>query len=178
MDAGGDTPLLLPDGDAGDVVRTVCAILTPPSGPVAIENQGNLRYLEVPVIAPAGSDASPSMTWGTIIDVNSFTNGSNQLWNFQPVSDDSGSYRIVNSLSSDCIDVVGASTSNGTGLQQYGCFNQTNQHFVVCSSDGGSVQIMGQQSGKCLTSVGNKDNAPVYIYDCSSSVTQQWTLAQ
>jgi hypothetical protein len=176
IDAGPDAVLLPGDGDAGDATdsaSTGClGAYTPPSGAVLIEDQGNLRYLEVPLVP---SDAG---AWGTIIDTSSLTRASNQFWTFQPIGDDSGTYRIVNQNSGDCIDVVGGFTNNGVGLQQYGCFSQDNQHFWVYACPGGTVQIVGQQAVKCLTSVANTDNAGTYLWTCSSDPSQRWSLAQ
>jgi hypothetical protein len=153
----------LPDGgEAGTYVS-----LVPPSTAVGLQNLLNLRYLDV--ANASTSDGAQIYTW-------SHTGGSNQLWTFQAQLN--GTYTIMNQNSGSCVDVEGSLTGDGTPVQQYFCWQPgLNQQFVLVPF-AGNVQIVGAQSGKCLTSVAQEDGAPVYIWDCSSDLSQQWALAQ
>ena len=56
---------------------------------------------------------------GAKIQLWTYGGGLNQQW--QPQSLGNGYYRMVNRNSGLCLDVPGASTSNGVQLQQYTC---------------------------------------------------------
>lgn len=153
---------VIADGDDGSYVAVV-----PPSTPVGIENQLNLRYLDVANASTA--DGAQIYTW-------SHTGGSNQLWTFQ--AQGAGSYTIINQNSGSCVDVDGSLTGNGTPVQQYFCWLPgPNQQFELVEF-AGNVRIVGTQSGKCLTSGAQMDGASVYLWDCSSDLSQQWALVQ
>jgi hypothetical protein len=157
-----------PDGASGDGREAGPYVsVVPPSTAVGLENLLNLRYLDV---------ANASTADGAQIYAWSHTGGTNQLWTFQAQSD--GSYTIINQNSGSCVDVEGGLTANGTLIQQYFCWEPgNNQRFVLAPFEG-NVQIVGTQSGKCLTSVAQEDGAAVYLWDCSSDISQQWALAK
>ena len=75
--------------------------------------------------------------------------------------------------SNRCLDVPGASTTNGTLLQIWDCNGGANQHWTALSN--GELQVYGN---KCLDVPGHA-TAPgtrVQIWDCNGGANQQWTL--
>ncbi|WP_019068686.1 ricin-type beta-trefoil lectin domain protein [Streptomyces hokutonensis] len=74
-------------------------------------------------------------------------------------------------LASKCLDVAGASTTNGTAVQLYDCNGSTAQQWTVGTD--GTVRALG----KCLdvTSASTADGAKVQLYDCNGTAAQQWS---
>ena len=74
-------------------------------------------------------------------------------------------------LASKCLDVAGASTTNGTAVQLYDCNGSTAQQWTVGTD--GTVRSLG----KCLdvTSASTADGAKVQLYDCNGTAAQQWS---
>lgn len=152
------------DGPVSDALFNPDALYYPaPTAAVVIENLLNERYLNEELSTP------PVDTW-------SFTGGSNQFWTLWWDSDDD-TYQLKNQSMGDCLDVIGGATSDGTGVQHYNCWGGDNQRFWIVNYQN-NVQIIGKQSGKCLSSASNIDGASVYLWDCSSSLSQQWAIAQ
>jgi len=139
---------------------------TAPTTPVVIENLLNNRYLDV---------AHLSTTDGAQVWAWSYTGGSNQLWTFMGMGD--GTYEIVNQASGKCLEVRGGTTGNGSYIQQYGCWGGDNQRWsvVLCQ---GYIQIVGKQSGRCLSSSALLDGATVTLWDCSNASSEQWAVAR
>lgn len=162
------------EGDAQDVADGFGAFgslesggpnfLLAPVSAVAIKNLLNQRYLDVADLGTSNSD--PVWAW-------SYTGGANQLWTFMSMGD--GSSEIVNQGSGKCLDVPANTSANGANLQQYECWGGVNQRWWLLS-DEGNVQILGEGSRKCLTSATQADGAAVYIWDCSSDVSEQWAI--
>lgn len=73
-----------------------------------------------------GASATSS---GTKIQLWSYGGGTNQQW--MPVSLGNGQYKFVARNSGLCLDVPGASTSNGVQLQQYTCHGTGAQAWVL-----------------------------------------------
>ncbi|MEY9838645.1 chitinase [Streptacidiphilus sp. EB103A] len=69
-----------------------------------------------------------------------------------------------------CVDVAGASSTNGTAVQLYDCNGTSAQSWTVASN--GSLQALG----KCmdLTSAGTANGTQVQLYDCNGTGAQQW----
>jgi hypothetical protein len=154
-----EAAVVRPDDGAG------VAVVPPPTA-VGIENLLNLRYLDV--ANASTSDGAEIWTW-------SHTGGTNQLWTFMAMG--GGEYEIVNQNSGSCVDVEGGATGNVTAVQQYFCWGGLNQQFELVAYSG-NVHIVGTQSGKCLASSTQEDGASVYIWDCSSDLSEQWAIAQ
>ncbi|MBK3566633.1 MULTISPECIES: ricin-type beta-trefoil lectin domain protein [unclassified Streptomyces] len=74
-------------------------------------------------------------------------------------------------LASKCLDVAGASTTNGTAVQLYDCNGSAAQQWTVGTD--GTVRSLG----KCLdvTSASTADGAKVQLYDCNGTAAQQWS---
>ncbi|MDM7854557.1 endo-1,4-beta-xylanase [Cellulomonas alba] len=91
-----------------------------------------------------------------------------------PPTGGTGSTGPLRGLGSNrCLDVVGASQSDGAALQLYDCWNGTNQQWTSTSSN--QLTVYGN---KCLdvpnhaTAAGTK----VQIWTCSGGANQQWRL--
>jgi hypothetical protein len=62
----------------------------------------------------------------------------------------SGIYKIVNRNSGMAVDVLGASTSDGGNIVQWGYGGADNQHWKFESVGGGAFEISSQRSGKLI----------------------------
>jgi hypothetical protein len=137
-----------------------------PAMPVAVENLLNKRYLDVSNVST--SDSAQVWTW-------SYTGQLNQLWAFMGTGD--GTYEIVNKLSNKCLEVRGETTANGSYIQQFGCHGSDNQRWSV-NRFHDHDQIVGKQSGRCLSSSAMEDGATVTILDCSNDSSQHWSVGR
>ncbi|MEV5735245.1 non-reducing end alpha-L-arabinofuranosidase family hydrolase [Streptomyces sp. NPDC052292] len=83
----------------------------------------------------------------------------------------SGALRGVGS--GRCLDVPGASQTDGTYLQLYDCWGGTNQQWT--STDSGQLTVFGN---KCLDVPGHATTAGtrVQIWGCSGGTNQQWRV--
>ncbi|MFF3165532.1 non-reducing end alpha-L-arabinofuranosidase family hydrolase [Streptomyces sp. NPDC003273] len=83
----------------------------------------------------------------------------------------SGALRGVGS--GRCLDVPGASQTDGTYLQLYDCWGGTNQQWT--STDSGQLTVFGD---KCLDVPGHATTAGtrVQIWGCSGGANQQWRV--
>src|SRR5690606_31355097 len=89
----------------------------------------------------------------------------------QSPGDDTGALRGVGS--NRCLDVDGASQSNGAQVHIWDCHGGTNQQWTATSS--GELRVYG---GKCLdvNGAGTADGTAVIIWDCNGQNNQRWTL--
>ena len=73
-----------------------------------------------------------------------------------------------------CLDVPGASQTNGTVLQIWDCNGGTNQTWTRTASN----QLTVYGAGKCLDAYNNQTTpgTPVEIWDCNGGANQQWNL--
>lgn len=80
---------------------------------------------------------------------------------------------IVGGQSGRCVDVPGATTSNGTQVQLWDCNGQTNQRWTATS--GKQLQVYGT---KCLDASGRgtTNGTQVIIWDCNGQANQQWNV--
>lgn len=90
----------------------------------------------------------------------------------------SGLYTIANRNSGFNMDVVAATGTNGTRIDQYpanGCFNQL---WYISVLGGGNYRIVGQGSEKCLdlTALSQADGANLEIWTPNNGTNQQFTL--
>ncbi|MEU8323933.1 PHB depolymerase family esterase [Nonomuraea sp. NPDC048881] len=79
--------------------------------------------------------------------------------------------QVKNAGSGRCLDVAGASQTNGAQAQIWDCHGQPNQQWTSTAS--GELRVYG---GKCLD-VANRstaDGAGVIIWDCGGQSNQQW----
>jgi len=80
---------------------------------------------------------------------------------------------IVGAQSGRCVDVSGASTTNGTQVQLWDCNGRTNQRWTYTA--GKQLMVYGN---KCLDASGRgtSNGTPVIIWDCSGQANQQWNV--
>jgi hypothetical protein len=76
--------------------------------------------------------------------------------------------------SGKCLDVTGASQTNGTATEIWTCSGGTNQTWTSTTSK----QLTVYGGTKCLDASGNQTTAgtPVVIWDCNGGANQQWNL--
>ncbi|MGV9598030.1 pectate lyase [Streptosporangium sandarakinum] len=89
----------------------------------------------------------------------------------------SGSYALVNSSSGLCLDVTGASTSDGAALTQSPCNGAAGQTWQLSSAPGGQ-RLVASHSGKCadIQGAGTSAGKIVIQQACSGSAFQSWDL--
>src|SRR5690606_26504783 len=89
----------------------------------------------------------------------------------QSPGDDTGALRGVGSHR--CLDVDGASQSNGAQVHIWDCHGRTNQQWTATSA--GELRVNGNT---CLdvNGAGTADGTAVIIWDCNGQNNQRWTL--
>nr|WSW48851.1 endo-1,4-beta-xylanase [Streptomyces sp. NBC_01001] len=70
-----------------------------------------------------------------------------------------------------CLDVPGASTTDGTQLNLWDCNNRTNQQWSYTAA--GELRVYGD---KCLDAAGTGNGTKVQIYSCWGGDNQKWRL--
>jgi hypothetical protein len=75
--------------------------------------------------------------------------------------------QIVGSQSGRCVDVPGATTTNGTQVQLWDCHGGTNQRWTYTAG-----RQLTVYSNKCLDASGST----VIIWDCNGGLNQQWNV--
>ena len=65
----------------------------------------------------------------------------------------SGVVRLVNNVSRRCVEVEGASGSEGARIQQWGCGTGSHRRWIADDLGNGFVQYPNQSSGLCLTAL-------------------------
>jgi prepilin-type N-terminal cleavage/methylation domain-containing protein len=79
---------------------------------------------------------------------------------------------VIKALGS-CLDVQGGGRNNNTVVQLYGC-NNTGAQVWTLQPDG---TLLNPQSGKCLTTSATAPRGTqLYVFDCSASSNQRFTL--
>ncbi|MFC9842562.1 ricin-type beta-trefoil lectin domain protein [Streptomyces sp. NPDC060223] len=79
----------------------------------------------------------------------------------------------ITGLGGKCLDVAGASSTNGTAVQLYDCNGTTAQQWTLGSD--GTIRALG----KCLDVTGNSttNGAKLQLWDCAGSTNQKWTVS-
>jgi hypothetical protein len=106
------------------------------------------------------------------------TGGDNVLWHFVPAAGAPGFFNIVSRQSSQCLDVVGASTAAGAAVQQFGCANGLNQQWSVTRL-GNALRIVSRQSNLCLVTpwdLFHFAGMPLIQSPCGAGGSDLWTL--
>ncbi|TDE55708.1 carbohydrate-binding protein [Nonomuraea mesophila] len=130
--------------------------------PVAVTDPGGTLDLHVVFKAPAANS----------FDLDSVTfNGSGVGQGDGTPPDSTSALRGV--ASNRCLDVDGASQSNGAQVLIWDCNGQPNQQWTATGS--GELRVYG---GKCLdvNGAGTADGTGVIIWDCNGQNNQKWTL--
>jgi hypothetical protein len=81
--------------------------------------------------------------------------------------------RITGVQSGRCLDVPGATTSNGTQTQLWDCTGAANQTWTYTSSK--QLMVYGN---KCLDAngQGTSNGTAAIIWDCNGQANQQWNV--
>ncbi|MEU9829978.1 pectate lyase [Streptosporangium sp. NPDC048047] len=89
----------------------------------------------------------------------------------------SGSYALVNSASGLCLDVTGASTSDGAALTQSSCNGAASQTWQLSFASGGQ-KLVASHSGRCadIQDAGTSAGKLVLQQGCAGSAFQSWNL--
>ena len=90
-----------------------------------------------------------------------------------------GTYQLAVTRSGQCLDVPGASASNGTLLQQWGCTADAIWQQFKLTAVGSNYQLVNVSSGKCVDVPDWSTASGVQLqqYTCvSSQSNQQWKL--
>lgn len=78
-----------------------------------------------------------------------------------------------------CLDLEGASTSNGSGLVQWSCSNNRSSQQFVIVADGEYVRVKHSGSGKCIDVAGGNtaNGTKIQLYSCAyNNANQQFKL--
>ena len=85
----------------------------------------------------------------------------------QPPGD---TFRLRSESAGRCLDVPNGTSTNGTGLQIWDCYDGINQQIT---QDGQTLRMLG----KCLDVPPDAANGtPVTLWDCNGGNNQQWTF--
>ncbi|KPH97078.1 Endo-1,4-beta-xylanase, Glucan endo-1,3-beta-D-glucosidase [Actinobacteria bacterium OV450] len=82
-----------------------------------------------------------------------------------------GTGQIKGVGSGRCVDVPGASTTDGTRVTLWDCNNRTNQQWSYTAE--GELRVYGN---KCLDAAGTGNGVKVQIYSCWGGDNQKWRL--
>jgi glucosylceramidase len=120
---------------------------------------------------------------GTVLEQESCTGATNQLWQFQSAG--SGNYQVANEAApTEVWDVSGGTgaTGNGTAVQIWSSTGATNQQWKAVSTSAGVYEFAAQNSGtECLdvTGVSTSPGAALEQWACSASdPAQSFSLTQ
>jgi poly(3-hydroxybutyrate) depolymerase len=82
-----------------------------------------------------------------------------------------GNVMVVGAGSGRCVDVPGATATNGTQVQLWDCHAGTNQRWTYTTNR--QLTVYGN---KCLDGNGTSNGTTVVIWDCNGQANQQWNL--
>ena len=93
-----------------------------------------------------------------------------------------GAYRLRNSFTNKCVDVLAYSKDNMAPIGQWDCHDGPNQQFLLHAFAGNEASnifnVVSVYNSKCLETLGyNKDdNALIGQFDCHAGKNQQWRI--
>jgi hypothetical protein len=99
------------------------------------------------------------------------------MFDFKPVAGRPDTYTVVNQHSGKCLDVNGASTTDGAAVIQWTCSGTTNQMFtlrpVTALGNSQDYQLVAVHSGKCVdvAGVSTQPRALVNQWTCDTGST-------
>lgn len=158
----------IPIRSAGDAAKTVW--LAP---------LGTTSFVADPTMTTAGGTAtsiavptSPGEYRLYVVDNQGNRSAQSKSFVRQQAGDDRQNVMIAGQQSGRCLDLPGATTTNGTQVQLWDCHGQANQRFTYTPSK----QLM--VSGKCLDAYGQgtANGTTVVIWDCNEQTNQQWNF--
>lgn len=83
-----------------------------------------------------------------------------------------GTYSLAGSASGKCVDVSGASQTDGTGLILWTCYGTANQRWTQTAS--GELRVY--DNAKCMDANASGQGARVTINSCNGGASQKWTV--
>lgn len=136
-----------------------------PSAAVQTDSSENMASVSAPSISGSTISASlPAQSVTTYVLGSSSTPGSGGV----------SAQELVGNQSGKCLDVPGASTTNGTQVEIYTCNAGSNQEYTLQSN--GEITVYTGSSEKCLDAYGQGKTAGtiVDIYTCNGGSNQLW----
>lgn len=85
-----------------------------------------------------------------------------------------GVTELANGNSGLCLDVAGQGTYNGAVVDQWSCWGGSNQLWQPVVFNDGSMEIVGQGSGKCLDVANSSWGQQLVIWTCEWGTTQRF----
>jgi Ricin-type beta-trefoil lectin domain-like/Cellulase (glycosyl hydrolase family 5) len=123
---------------------------------------------------------------GTKLDQYTISGNANQLWSFAPVSGGTGggnliangTYLIKSDLSGLVVDVTGASTAEGTDIEQWTDNNTANQQWNLTNLGSNYVSLVNVNSGLAMEvySASTTSGAAIDQWPYSSGKNQIWQV--
>ena len=117
-----------------------------------------------------------------VMRMNAVTNGINLNWiELTPVSTGllaNGTYKFIARSTGKAMDVIGASTANWAGIQQWTYGNTTNQQWNVTHLGANEYRITSVQTGKSIDedSYNKLSGDHIHMYTSASSPNQRWII--
>ncbi len=150
-----------------------------PLGVVSIKSRNNSRSGDM-CLNVSGGALADSNADGSSVKIIQWTCGapidSNMLFVQLGIGD--GDFLLRAAHSGHCLNVSGASRSDGAGIIQWTCDGAANEQFSFTPTTDGYGRIVNKNSGKCLdVSGGNASSGAAIVQNtCSSSPTQEFKL--
>ncbi len=121
-------------------------------------------------------DPGYSKVNGTVMNIYTVNNGSNQKWVVNNLGNNV--ITLTNSSSGELLDVTGASTANSALVDQWPANGQTNQQWRVTSVGGGKYELVSVGSGQALDVSGaaTANQTKVDQYPYAGHTWQQWVF--
>jgi len=90
----------------------------------------------------------------------------------------SGNYKLISRNSSQALEVTGASTANGAGVDQWPYGGNTSQQWSIVSVGSGYYKLLNRNSGQALDVAGQStaNGALVDQWPDSGTANQQWSI--
>ena len=90
----------------------------------------------------------------------------------------SGNYKLISRNSGQALDVIGASTANGAGVDQWPYNGGANQQWNIVSVGGGYYKLLSRNSGQALDVAGasTTNGALIDQWPDSGTANQQWSI--
>jgi hypothetical protein len=116
---------------------------------------------------------------GSVIEQQPIMGTADQHWLLMATAT-AGTYQIVNAQSQTCLDVNGASTSDGATVWIWSCGTATSQQWILKSAGSNFYNIVNGNSMSCLD-LSNGGTAPgtaIFQYKCNGGTNQEWFFTQ
>ncbi|HWG25115.1 glycoside hydrolase [Actinospica sp.] len=137
------------------------------AGAYQTDSGENLASISAPTVS--GSTISASLPAQSVTTYVLGSSGS-------PSSGGVSTQELVGNQSGKCLDVPGASTTNGTQLEIYTCGAGSNQEYTLQAN--GEITVYSGSSEKCLDAYnqGKTAGTVVDIYTCNAGGNQLWQV--